>query len=141
VAARSLSGNPPSNPDATDVVAVIERVFAALGEDDRARLSELLCGDFHAFENGVRMSGRDLLAAMARYHSQGRRYRWSVTSPQIEVGGDLAVVVYVNQGSVTDGPGEDAVSMSWLETVVLRRQASQWRLAFVHSTRMPMKPV
>jgi hypothetical protein len=126
------------NPDAADVVAVIERIFAALGEDDEARLSALLCDEFHAFENGVRMSRRELLAAMSRYHSQGRRYRWSVTSPQIEIQADLAAVVYVNQGSITEA-GADPVPTSWLETVLLRRQESQWRVAFLHSTRMLVK--
>ena len=125
------------NTEAQEMVTAIERVFAAIGDDDRARLNEALCEDFHAFENGVRMTGRDLLDLMSRYHAEGRRYRWSVNSPQIEVQGNLGVVVYVNHGSITEAPGSNPVPMSWLETVLLRRQESKWRLAFLHSTRAP----
>jgi ketosteroid isomerase-like protein len=123
------------NPEGQELVATIERVFAAIGDDDQIRLNEVLCEDFHAFENGARMTRRELLDLMSKYHSEGRRYRWSVISPQIEVQGDLGVVVYVNHGSITEAPGSDPLPISWLETVLLRRQESRWRLAFLHSTR------
>jgi len=125
------------NAEAQELVAAIERTFAALGDNDRIRLEESLCEDFHAFENGIRMTGRELLELMSRYHAQGRRYQWSVSSPQFEVQGDLGVVVYENRGSIAEAPGSDPIRMSWLETVVLRRRGSRWRLAFLHSTRMP----
>ena len=121
--------------DAQDMVATVERVFAALGDNDRPRLRELFCEDFHAFENGVAVSGDDLLEIMSRYHAEGRRYRWSVTSPQVESQGDLGVLVYVNKGSITESADSQPIPMSWLETVVLRRQPSGWRLAFLHSSR------
>jgi ketosteroid isomerase-like protein len=123
------------NHEAHELVATIERVFVAIGSDDQMRLNEVLCEDFHAFENGARVTRRELLDLMSRYHAEGRRYQWSVTSPQIEVQGDLGVVVYVNRGSITEVPGSDPLPMSWLETVLLRRQESRWRLAFLHSTR------
>jgi hypothetical protein len=121
--------------EAEELVATIECVQTALAASDRARLDELLCHDFHAFENGVHMTGRELLEVMSRYHTAGKRYRWSVASPQIEVEGNLGVVVYVNHGSIVEGPGADPVPQSWLETALLRRQGSGWRLAFLHSTR------
>jgi ketosteroid isomerase-like protein len=123
------------NTDAEDIVSTIERLHAAVGGDDRARIDELLCRDFHAFENGVPMTGRELLDAMSRHYARGRRYRWTVNSPQIEIQGDLAAVVYVNHGSIVEAPDVDPVPQSWLETVLLRRQDSSWRVAFLHSTR------
>ena len=123
--------------EAQEMVATIEGAFAAIGDDDRSRLEAILCEDFHAFENGIRMTRRELLEVMSRYHADGRRYQWSVNSRQIEVQGDLGVVVYVNRGSIAEAPGSDPVPMSWLETVVLRRHESTWRIAFLHSTRTP----
>jgi ketosteroid isomerase-like protein len=123
--------------DAAEVIATIERTFRAIGDADPGALCDLVCDGFHAFENGVPMPGHELLAAMRRYHAQGTTYRWSVTSPQVDVAGDLAVAVYVNKGSIREAPDVDPVPMSWLETVVLRRQQSRWRIAFVHSTRTP----
>ncbi len=110
-------------------------MYAAVGVDDRAGLDAVLCRDFHAFENGVRMTGGELLDLMSRYYAEGKRYRWSVTGEQVEVQGDLAVITYVNQGSIAESPGAGPVPLSWLETAVLRRDASSWRVAFLHSTR------
>jgi len=125
------------NAEAQEMIATIERAFVAIGDNDQARLKEILCEDFHAFENGIPMTGRELVEAMSRYHAEGRRYRWSVNSPQIEVQGSLGVVVYVNRGSIAEAQDSEPTPMSWLESVVLRCQESRWRLAFLHSTRMP----
>ena len=122
--------------EAQEIIAAIERAFAAIGNDDQIQLKEILCEDFHAFENGVPMAGGELLEIMSRYHAEGRRYEWSVNSAQVEVHGDFGAAVYVNRGSVSM-PGSEAIPMSWLETVLLRREESRWRLAFLHSTRMP----
>jgi len=115
------------------MIATIEQMFAALGDNDRVRLNELLCEDFHAFENGVRVTGRELLDLMSRFHAEGRRYQWSVNSPQAESQGDLGVLIYVNNGSISESGS--STPMSWLETALLRRQPSGWRLAFLHSSR------
>ena len=122
--------------EAQEIIAAIERAFAAIGNDDQIQLKEILCEDFHAFENGVPMAGEELLGIMSGYHAEGRRYQWSVNSAQVEVHGDFGAAVYVNRGSVSM-PGSEAIPMSWLETVLLRREESRWRLAFLHSTRMP----
>ena len=79
--------------------------------------------------------GRELLELMGRYYAEGKRYRWSVTSPQVEMHGDLGAVVYVNTGSIIEAPGAEPIAMSWLETVLLRRDGARWRVAFLHSTR------
>jgi hypothetical protein len=121
--------------DAEDIIGTIEQLQAAVSEDDRARIDQLLCPDFHAFENGVHMTGPELLDTMSRYYAMGRRYRWSVNSPQVEIEGNLGAVVYVNHGSIVEASGADAAPQSWLETVLLRRQDLSWRVAFLHSTR------
>ena len=126
--------------DMQDVVATIERAFAAIGNDDKSLLDEIFCEVFHAFENGISMTGPELFELMSRYHAQGRRYQWSVNSPQVEVQGSLGVAVYVNRGFITETPGARPTPMSWLESVLLRRQEGRWRLAFLHSTRMPQSP-
>jgi hypothetical protein len=123
------------NADEQEIVATLEGIFAALGENDHVRLDQLLCADFQAFENGVHVTGRELMDLMSKYHAEGRRYRWSVNSPQFELQGDLGAVVYFNHGSITEAAGSAPIPMSWLETVLLRRQASGWRVAFLHSTR------
>ena len=123
------------NTETREMIATIERVFAAFANDDHGPLGDVLSEDFHAFENGVPFTGHELLGLMRKHYREGRQYRWSVTSPQIELNGNLGVVIYVNRGSIVEGPGADPIPMSWLETVVLRRHETGWRLAFLHSTR------
>jgi len=67
-----------------EVSQSIERMFAAVAVDDRPAVERMLCSDFHAFENGVRMTGRALLDVMSRLYSEGRRYQWSVTEAHVE---------------------------------------------------------
>jgi ketosteroid isomerase-like protein len=121
--------------EAKEIIATIEGLFEAVGNDDRAGAEQFLCHDFHAFENGVQMTGRELLDLMSRLYAEGKRYQWSVNSPQVELQGDLGVIAYVNHGSITETPGAAPTPMSWLETVLLRREESGWRAAFLHSTR------
>jgi Domain of unknown function (DUF4440) len=123
------------NTETRDLVCTIERMMISVGRDDRESLREILCDDFHAFENGVAMSGRELLELMSRNYAKGKRYRWSVTSPQVEIQGNLGVVVYKNIGSIVESPGSEPVPQGWLETVLLRRTPTGWRIAFLHSTR------
>jgi ketosteroid isomerase-like protein len=125
----------PLNTDDQNIITTIEQLQAAVAKDDRERLDGFLCRDFHAFENGIRMTGHELLELMSKYYAEGRRYRWSVTEAQVEVQGNLAVIAYVNQGSIAEAPGANPTPMSWLETVLLRRDGSGWRVAFLHSTR------
>jgi hypothetical protein len=118
-----------------DIIETIEKMYSAVGDDDRVQLERILCRDFHAFENGVHMTGHELVDLMSEYHAAGKRYRWSVTRAQVEVQGNLGVIVYVNQGSIAEAPGADPTPVSWLETGLLRRDQSGWRIAFLHSTR------
>ncbi|MBS0321317.1 MAG: nuclear transport factor 2 family protein [Proteobacteria bacterium] len=115
-------------------------LFAAIQRNDRAGARRYVAEDFHAFENGVRMSGDELLGLLARLHDEGKRYQWSVTEPEVSVGGDLGVVAYVNVGSIAATPTAEPAPMSWLETAVLRRAQGMWRLTFLHSTRVAAPP-
>ena len=128
------------NTDAKEMVATIERMYSAFGLDDRVHLDEVLSPDFHAFENGIHMTGRELLDLMSGCFAEGKRFRWSVTSPQVEVQGDLGAVVYLNVGAIVEAPASEPIPLSWLETVLLRRQESGWRVAFIHSTRTKAVP-
>jgi hypothetical protein len=110
-------------------------MYAAVGADDRIAFNAIVCPDFHAFENGVRMTSRELLDLMSGLYAQGNRYRWSVTEEQVEIQGDPAVVAFVNHGAIIKAPGANPTPRAWLETVILRRGASGWRVAFLHSNR------
>jgi hypothetical protein len=124
-----------TDTDRHPIVRTVEDLYAAVGRDDRAALGEILHTDFHAFESGVRMSSAELLDLMTKALAAGKRYRWSVTEEQVRVAGDLGVITYVNRGSVAESPDSEPVAVTWLETVILCRVQSRWRVAFLHSNR------
>ena len=118
------------------IANTVRQMYEAVGNDDRRSLGRLLCPDFHAFENGRRMSGGAMLDLMSKFHAQGQRFRWSVTEEEVQPQGNLAVIAYVNRGSITQAPGAEPVPLAWLETAVLRKEDQSWRVAFLHSNRM-----
>jgi len=123
------------NADAQAMVAAIEAMYAAASIDDRAGVHATLTPDFHVFENGVHMPGDELWDLLSGDYAEGKRMRWSVTKPLAELSGDFGAVVYVNVGSITETAGAEPTPLTWLETVLLRRDATGWRVAFLHSTR------
>ena len=118
------------------MVATIERMYAAVGRDDREGLNGVLTSDFHAFENGVAMSGSDLLKLMSQLYAGGKRYRWSVTSPQVEVQGNQGAVVYLNIGSVVEAPGAEP----GLQSVAMAMRVQAARKAVIGGVRVSRRP-
>ena len=123
------------SPEEQSLIRAIENMFAYLGTGASSDAAAVFCRDFRAFENGIQMSGAEFLNLMRKLYIEGRRYRWSVNDPHVELQGSLAVVVHVNKGEIVEGPGSVPVPASWLETIVLRHEQLGWRIAFIHATR------
>jgi ketosteroid isomerase-like protein len=69
-------------------------------------------------------------------HAAGKRYEWNVTEPDVHISGNTAWIAYVNNGSITDAAGTQ--NQKWLESAFLEKQAGIWKIAFLHSTRVPI---
>lgn len=123
------------NTEAIEMIRTIERAFVAIVGNDYSGVDESFTPDFHAFEDGVHMTRSQLIEVMRKHYVEGTTYRWSVNSPRTEVQGDLGVLVYINRRSIAKTADAEPSPMAWLETAVLRRANSLWRLAFLHSTR------
>ena len=50
----------------------------------------------------------------------------------------LLWIAYINKGSITDASG--TISQKWLESAFLQKQAGNWKIVFMHSTRVPVTP-
>jgi len=131
VGAREHCPEPLTQTEA--IVSIQTDLFSALENEDKASWERLTDQDFVAFENGHRYGRMDFFELVRSAHAGGRHFEWSVTSPRVEVSCTLATLVYVNQGSVTQGSSRSAVS--WLETATFRYAAGQWRVVFVESMR------
>jgi hypothetical protein len=131
-AAAAASPCAPIATAKTDVVGVMEGMFAALRTDNQQRIQQLTAPDFYAYDGGMRFTGPTLFDLIKNAHASGKRFEWSITDPDVHVACNLAWITYVNQGSVEDPSGRQAVT--WLESAILE-YSNTWRIRFLHSTR------
>jgi Domain of unknown function (DUF4440) len=124
-----------SDTEKGKVITTMESMFAAATNDDLDKWHAIAAPDFYAFDSGRRFEGDALMELIKTLHGQGRTYRWKVTEPEVHINRDMAWITYVNQGSMQDATGSK--DMTWLESAVLQKKNSGWRIQFLHSTRVP----
>jgi hypothetical protein len=134
-AAAAASACAPAATAKTDIVGVMGDMFAALRTDNQERLGQLTSPDFYAYDGGVRLTGPAMIDFIKQGHASGKRWVWSITDPEVHVACNLAWITYVNQGSVEDTSGQQA--LTWLESAILEYSNARWHIRFVHSTRAP----
>ena len=133
--ATAESACAPAQMAKTDVVGVMNDLFEALLTDNQERLQQVTSPDFFAYDGGMRFSGPALMDLIKKGHASGKKWVWSITDPEVHVACDLAWITYVNQGSVEDTSGRQA--LTWLESAILEYSNGRWHIRFVHSTRAP----
>ena len=121
--------------ESSQVVHAMETMYEAATHDDLALFSTVVEPDFFSFDGGKRFDGNELMALVKSAHAAGKVYVWHVTEPQVELYGDTALITYVNRGSLSEGT--EKKDLTWLESAVLRKEGSTWRIRFFHSTRVP----
>jgi ketosteroid isomerase-like protein len=118
------------------IVKAVNIVFAALRADDRQELDSVVTPGFYIFDGGLRFNADSLMTFMKAQHAAGKRYEWNVTDPDVHVSGNTAWIAYINKGSIGDAAG--SANQEWLESAFLEKQAGIWKIAFAHSTRVPI---
>jgi ketosteroid isomerase-like protein len=124
--------------DRSEVVQTVQALFNALEASNDAQFTSLLTPDFYIFEGGNRLGAQEVLSLFNKLRAAGKSYNWNVTEPDVHVIGDTAWVAYVNKGSITDASGTK--DQEWVESAFLEKQGTGWKIAFMHSTRVP-KPI
>ena len=120
------------------IVDTVSTVFAALSSEDTAKYDSVTSQDFYVFEGGARFNRDAIMGVIKAQHTAGRHFEWNVTDPDIHVDGNSGWITYTNKGSITDSSG--TVKQNWLESAFLQRQADHWKVVFMHSTRVAMRP-
>jgi hypothetical protein len=125
-------------PDQKQVVDTVSTIFSAARTDDVAKFDSVIASDFYIFDGGARFNGEAIMTFIKAQHAAGKRYEWSVTDPDVHIGGNTAWVAYVNKGVISDASG--TVNQNWLESAFLEKQAGSWKIVFMHSTRVSIPP-
>jgi len=125
--------------DQSQIVNTVNTIFIAARTDDVAKFDSVIAPGFYMFDGGARFDGDSLMNLIKAQHAAGKKYEWNITEPDVHVDGDTAWIAYVNQGSITDASGT-TTSQKWLESAVLQKKSGEWKIAFIHSTRVPAAP-
>jgi hypothetical protein len=128
----------PSSSEQQKVVDVMSTFFAAAHDDDLAKFNSIVAPGFYIFDNGARFNGDSVMTLIKNLHAAGKHYEWHVTEPDIHIEGRSAWIAYVNKGSITTGSVTS--DQQWLESAFLQRQSGNWKIVFLHSTRVPSPP-
>jgi hypothetical protein len=121
--------------DQTQVANTVSAIFNAATQDDLEKFHSVVAPGFYIFDAGARFDGDSIMKLIKAEHARGRRYEWNVTEPDVHISGNTAWIAYVNKGSVSDASG--TVDQRWLESAFLVKEGGAWKIAFMHSTRVP----
>ena len=133
-----LAGNINAGTQEQQIIDTVSTIFTAASTDDVAKFDSVISADFYIFDGGVRFKGDAIMAFIKAQHAAGKRYEWNVTEPDVHIHGDTAWIAYVNKGSIGDASG--TTKQNWLESAFLEKQGGDWKIVFVHSTRVPPTP-
>jgi len=122
-----------------EVGQTMRDMYAALTKDDLGAWRAVITKDFFSFDGGKRFDRDALFDLIKTNHAKGTVYVWTVNIPKVDLACDMALVTYVNTGSVTSSSAAMR-SVSWLESATLRHDGQRWRISFFHSTRVPDPP-
>ncbi len=139
VSGQSAQPCTASAADQPQVLGTIDAMFSAAQIDDLTKFHNLADPDFYAYDNGRRFDGDALMNLVRDQHAKGYIYVWTVNDPAVHIDCNTAWVTYVNRGSITDPSGK-TTPMQWLESLILRKESGNWRILFLHSTRVPQPP-
>jgi ketosteroid isomerase-like protein len=128
-------GNINAGTDEQQIMDAVTTIFTAARTDDVAKFDSVVASDFYIFDGGSRFSGDSVMDLIKAQHAAGRYYEWNVTEPDVHISGDTAWIACVNKGSVTDVNG--TAKQNWLESAFLEKQAGNWKIVFMRSTRVP----
>jgi ketosteroid isomerase-like protein len=131
------SALPDAQPDESAAIRqAVEGYYAAYRRFDKAKYRACLTDDYVLLENGELLDINGDLALMATAGS-GYQRTDAFGFRLVKVQGNVAYAVYFLTSDIKDQQGPR--HREWLESMVLRRSASGWRTALLHSTRL-VKP-
>jgi len=126
-----------TDTDKAAVVDALRTFYLGAAGADMAKMHRVTAPNFYAFDGGVQFNRLDdLVKAVKTYQDQGVKFVWSVTRPQVTIHCKEAWITYVNDGSI-QMPNSAPTPTQWLESAILEKQGSVWKIVFFHSSRVP----
>jgi ketosteroid isomerase-like protein len=109
--------------------------FDALANFDEVGMRSRVTEDFILLEHGERWSIDTLIARVKPMSKHSFKRINVLLFSTVKKTGDIAWTAYDNEARITLDGNERTVR--WLESAVLKKEQGKWKLALLHSTRMP----
>lgn len=109
----------------------VQDLFAAMSAVDHTKMQELVTNDFQLLEVGEVWDLDDLIKVINPSEYSRRNYFNVVTTKS---NGNTAWISYWNKATFTKGDIVNTVV--WLESAVLVRSNSSWKIQMLHSTKI-----
>ena len=129
---------PWTNADDAQVDRAVRAMYQALKTDDRTAFQRSVTPDFLAFELARRWSADELFTTIFDAHRSGRVINWSIGPMVVRGDCNSAWAAWDNVGSAGIPP--NIAPRRWMESAVLRRSPTGWRVEFLHSTVIAPPP-
>lgn len=119
---------------------VVQELFSAMSAVDHKKMQASATDDFQLLEAGEDWNMQDLIEVIKPSDYHRRNYFHLINS---RVYGDIAWVSYWNKATFTkkDHKGHSEEAVAWLESAVLVKQNSQWKIQMLHSTRIKAEQI
>lgn len=122
----------PKPGDAAAIDRTIRDFYGALEKQDRAGYDRQVTGDFTSFDGGAKFTAPQLFDLIGEAYRGGKIYQWQVGSVAAHIDCQTAWAKWDTRGA--SGTAGKMVPRHWLDSAVLRRSPSGWRIEFFHST-------
>lgn len=128
-----LTGS-PLRADTTEPFATVQNLFAAIARFDYDGMRAQVTEDFQLLEVGELWNIDTLVAQIGEYEGKlARRNYFSLIDSGQD--GNLAWVSYWNMARYKTA--EQEANRAWIESAVLVRTDSGWKIRLLHSTAIP----
>jgi hypothetical protein len=117
------------------VEAAVRAWFDAGRRDDLAALAKIQAPGFYAYDGGKKYEGLALGELVKGAHASGVKIEWGLHDFDVHLACDQAWVAWINTGAA--GKAGALQPVTWLESAVFDWQDGAWRMAFLHSARVP----
>ena len=111
----------------------MQNFFAATSAVDHSKLKALATEDFQLLEGGNIWDIDKLVSVIKPSDGKRLNYFNLITT---KINGNMAWVSYWNKAKFVKG--DEEFLMGWLESAVLVKENSQWRIQMLHSTRIKL---
>ncbi len=115
------------------VKATVKAYYSSYAQRDTLAYRAALTEDYALLEHGTMLDAAGDIALLGPPDSTYRRSD-AFDFRSVKVQGDVAYAVYFLKSEIKDREG--LRQKEWLESMILRRTGSAWRVALLHSTRI-----